>query len=314
MFRNVLMSTSDAVLLFDAGYGQAQGGRKFQEDRCAVVLPDQFPANTDDKLAFFAVYDGHGTDLVSNHAQQDLHFLVAKRPEFQTGDYEGAIKGALADEDGILLSYFKNKNPEPAVSGSTVAICLVNLTKGDLVVGNLGDSHIILAERDPKTEQPYRIRRLTKSHKPDVPSEQARIEDAGGNVSSRSGTARVGTLNMSRAIGDLRYKNPVNHEDSSQGLRHATSVSPESRGDFLSNEPYLTRLVLLPDHRYVIVAVSDGVSDRVDDVSLVQHVMKLSMRGLRAGDIAQEIATTTCNSANSDNGSCIVALFDGQES
>lgn len=76
MFRNTLMSTSDAVLLFDVGAGQvglhvplerpqadcvwrqAQGGRQFQEDRYTLILPDQFPANTDDKLAFFAIYDG----------------------------------------------------------------------------------------------------------------------------------------------------------------------------------------------------------------------------------------------------------------
>jgi serine/threonine protein phosphatase PrpC len=46
---------------------------------------------------------------------------------------------------------------EPAVSGSTVAVCLINLTAGELVVSNLGDSHVILAERDPKTEYPYHI-------------------------------------------------------------------------------------------------------------------------------------------------------------
>lgn len=75
MFRNTLMSTSDAVLLFDVGAGQvgsripietpradtrqqAQGGRQSQEDRYTLILPDQFPAETEDKLAFFAIYDG----------------------------------------------------------------------------------------------------------------------------------------------------------------------------------------------------------------------------------------------------------------
>lgn len=159
-----------------------------------------------------------GSDLVSDHAKRDLHLLLAKRPEFETGDYEGAIKGALADEDAVLLESFKSETTEPAVSGSTAAICLVNLTKGDLVVGNLGDSHVILAERDPKTGQPYHIvsvvgemcigfrneisadaytnnqRRLTKSHKPETPGERSRIEEAGGSVNNRSGTPRVGEL------------------------------------------------------------------------------------------------------------------------
>lgn len=98
-----------------------------------------------------------GSDLVSDHAKRNLHVLLAKRPEFDTGDYEGAMKGALSDEDAVLLESYKGETTEPAIAGSTVAICLLNLTKGDLVVGNLGDSHVILAERDPRTGQPYHI-------------------------------------------------------------------------------------------------------------------------------------------------------------
>jgi serine/threonine protein phosphatase PrpC len=55
------------------------------------------------------------------------------------------------------LESFKYESTEPAISGSTVAVCLMNLTKGELVVANLGDSHVILAERDPTTETPYHI-------------------------------------------------------------------------------------------------------------------------------------------------------------
>lgn len=35
-------------------------------------------------------------------------------------------------------------------------------------------------------------RRLTQAHKPDVPSERARIKEAGGTVEMRSGVARLG--------------------------------------------------------------------------------------------------------------------------
>ena len=98
-----------------------------------------------------------GTDLVSEHAGQNLHRLFAKRPEFQQGDYAAAIKGALVDEDSLLMESFKHESDEPAVSGSTVAACVLNLTQGELVVANLGDSHVILAERDPRTEHPYHI-------------------------------------------------------------------------------------------------------------------------------------------------------------
>lgn len=123
---------------------------------------------------------------------------------------------------------------------------------------------------------------------------------------------------MSRAIGDLQYKNPVNtlgDEEGSTNTRRAAAVAPDQRGNFLSNEPHLTRLALSPQHRYVLVAVSDGVSDHTDDATLIKHVMKLSMRGMRAGDIAREVATSaTSRRANGDNASCIVVLLDGQDS
>lgn len=46
---------------------QAQGGRQSQEDRYTVILPDQFPAETNDKLAFFAIYDGQYDRLECSH-------------------------------------------------------------------------------------------------------------------------------------------------------------------------------------------------------------------------------------------------------
>ncbi|KAJ5386220.1 hypothetical protein N7509_008761 [Penicillium cosmopolitanum] len=317
MFQNTLMSSSDAVTLFEAGVGQAQGSRNHQEDYYTVIRPEQFPAETQDKLAFFAIYDGHGSGLVADHASKRLHRLLAQRPEFKQGDYTGALKAALADEDGLLLESFKHDSAEPALSGSTAAICLINLTAGELVVSNLGDSHVLLAERDPKTECPYHIRRITEAHKPETPSERARIKEAGGSVEMRKGVPRVGSLNMSRALGDLQYKTPVNSvEDGNSMLRdrRASSSSKPTQGDFVSNDPYTSRRTMQSNRRYLLVLVSDGVSSQADDGALIQHVMKLAMRGMRAGDIAQDIATSSANHPHSDNATCIVVLLDGQSS
>ncbi|KAJ5574250.1 uncharacterized protein N7459_008677 [Penicillium hispanicum] len=324
MFQSTFMSTSDTIVLFDAGAGQddgkqAQGGRDFQEDRYTLIRPEEFPTQTDDKFAFFAVYDGHGTDLVSDHASKKLHLLFAGRPEFQKGDSAAAINAALAEEDHLLLESFKRDSEEPALSGSTAAVCILNLTQGELVVSNLGDSHAILAERDPKTEHPYHIRRLTQAHKPEEPDERARIEQAGGQVQMRSGIPRLGSLNMSRALGDLQYKNPVNavQDDLSMQRRRRASSSSSSAptvGDFVSSKPFTSRRSLQADRRYLLVIVSDGVSDRTDDAALIQYVMKLSMRGMRASAIAQEVATSSASHPRSDNASCIVVMLDGQQS
>ncbi|KAJ5492626.1 hypothetical protein N7539_001372 [Penicillium diatomitis] len=338
------MSSSDALLLFDVGASQAQGSRKFQEDRYTTILPEHFPVNTNENLAFFAVYDGHGSDAVAEHASQHLHHLLAQRTELPRGDYAIAIKAALADEDALLLERFQHESVEPAMSGSTVAMCLINLTEGELVVSNLGDSHVVMAERDPRTGAPFHIvrivpswwwspgpktimltfmggchlqRRLTEAHKPDTPSEQARIKEAGGIVEKRNGVSRLGSLNMSRALGDLQYKNPVNslgEEHTMPRVRRASSSSTPQRGNFVSNEPYTSRRILHAHRRYLLVIVSDGVSDYIDDTVLIQYVMDLSLRGMQATEVAHDVVSRMACRPRSDNASCVIVMLNGQES
>lgn len=45
--------------------------------------------------------------------------------------------------------------------------------------------------------------RLSKSHKPDAPDEKSRIEGAGGLVNKSTGSARVGTYDLSRRPKDI---------------------------------------------------------------------------------------------------------------
>ena len=125
---------------------------------------------------------------------------------------------------------------------------------------------------------------------------------------------------MSRTLGDLQYKTPVNtvdgdgDSDSKPRDRRVPSSSNSNHGDFLSNDPYTSRRTLQSDRRYLLVIISDGVSNNTDDGALIQHVMKLAMRGMRAGDIARDVATNNAILPHSDNATCIVAFLDGQSS
>ncbi|OKO90939.1 hypothetical protein PENSUB_13240 [Penicillium subrubescens] len=122
---------------------------------------------------------------------------------------------------------------------------------------------------------------------------------------------------MSRALGDLQYKNPVNaveDQNLTTRARRASSSSASVCGNFLSNDPFTSRRILQSNRRYLLVIVSDGVSDLTDDTALIQHVMKLSMRGMRANDIAQEVVSSTASRPKSDNATCVVAMLDGQYS
>jgi len=75
-------------------------------------------------------------------------------------------------------------------------VCLINHNNKKLFVSNAGDSRCILGHGG-------KCLALSKDHKPDDPIEIKRIEAAGSVIEQ----GRVdGGLNLTRALGDLRYK------------------------------------------------------------------------------------------------------------
>lgn len=72
------------------------------------------------------------------------------------------------------------------------------LTPEKYYVANAGDSRCVLFTKDKN------VVHLSDDHKPDNENEKKRITEAGGIISD----GRInGNLNLSRAIGDLEFKN-----------------------------------------------------------------------------------------------------------
>jgi serine/threonine protein phosphatase PrpC len=90
--------------------------------------------------------------MVSEHVRKHLPGLIVQQAEFHNQDYEGAIAKAFQDEDKLLLELARGQDTEPVIAGSTIALCLINLTKGILVVGDVGDSQVVFAERTTSEE------------------------------------------------------------------------------------------------------------------------------------------------------------------
>jgi protein phosphatase 1G len=85
------------------------------------------------------------------------------------------------------------------VAGATACVALI--TPDTIYVANAGDSRSVLCKRSPKGF-PESFD-LSIDHKPSLPTEQLRIEQAGMFVEED----RVnGILNLSRSLGDLEYK------------------------------------------------------------------------------------------------------------
>ncbi|WFD43199.1 protein-serine/threonine phosphatase [Malassezia psittaci] len=80
-----------------------QGWRISMEDAHAAILnlPDDANVTPDQRVSFFAVYDGHGGANVARYAGRTLHGRLAELSEFQQRDWEAALRRAFlkTDED-----------------------------------------------------------------------------------------------------------------------------------------------------------------------------------------------------------------------
>lgn len=107
---------------------------------------------------------------------------------------------ALVDPSNVM------RDTSPEAQGCTAVVVLVvgaqDGRPAKLYCANAGDSRAVMSRKGT-------VVALSEDHKPENDEETARITKAGGFVQNMPGGARVqGDLNLSRAMGDLRYKKP----------------------------------------------------------------------------------------------------------
>lgn len=87
--------------------------------------------------------------------------------------------------------------PDEGPEGKGCTANVVLMKNNNLYVANAGDSRTVLAIKNLAID-------LSIDHKPELEKESQRIAKAGGKVTN----GRIeGNLNLSRAMGDLKYKN-----------------------------------------------------------------------------------------------------------
>ncbi|XP_060172742.1 probable protein phosphatase 2C 60 [Lycium barbarum] len=209
------------------GLSSMQGWRSTMEDAHAVH------PNLDTSTSFFGVYDGHGGDEVSKFCAKFLHQEVLNHEAFSAGDISTSIQHAFLRMDEMMrgqagqreLDALAEKNQAKEIieglisppkigeskgqrdgeegansdyhgptAGSTA--CVAILQNIQLLVANAGDSRCVLSREGQAYD-------MSRDHKPDLQAEKERITNAGGYV--RVGRVN-GSLNMSRAIGDMELK------------------------------------------------------------------------------------------------------------
>ena len=120
----------------------------------------------------------------------------------------------------------------------------------NLYVANAGDSRAVLCRNGQAVA-------LSEDHKPGQEGERSRIVAAGGFLSNIGGVTRVnGNLNLSRAIGDLKYK---------------TNSGLPANEQIITAEPDVKHVVLTKDDPFFLLAC-DGVWDVMSNQQACEFV------------------------------------------
>jgi len=161
-------------------------------------------------------------------------------------------------------------------------------------VANSGDSRVVLAV---KKGDKYQAIEMSEDHKPDLKTEKARIEKAGGFVEEN----RVkGVLNLSRSLGDLEYK-----------LDSKLSVADQ----MITAVPEIRKEKISGDTAFLVLAC-DGIWDCLTSQESVDIFGELLPKKSKVSDAVNDvfdkiIASDVASSGGigCDNMTCVVVQF-----
>ncbi|XP_072962183.1 probable protein phosphatase 2C 11 [Typha angustifolia] len=265
------------------GLSSMQGWRATMEDAHAA-LPDLDKINS---ISFFGVYDGHGGKVVAKFCAKYLHTQVLMNEAYSTGDlgssvqraffrmdemmqgqrgwrelsvlgdkinkFTGMIEGLIwspkgSDSNEVEDGWAFEEGPHSDFSGPTsgCTACVAIIRNNQLIVANAGDSRCVISRKG----QAYN---LSRDHKPELEVEKERILKAGGFIHA----GRVnGSLNLSRAIGDMEFK-------------QNKFLPPEKQ--IVTANPDINIVELCDDDEFIVLAC-DGIWDCMSSQQLVDFV------------------------------------------
>ncbi|PRP77308.1 protein phosphatase 2C-related protein [Planoprotostelium fungivorum] len=253
------------------GFASSQGRRPTMEDE--VIIAGQLSGKTD--TDYFAVFDGHGGRDAAIFASQNLHPLLAQNLENSHVSTEDSIKEAFQGVQRLMR--------EKKIGGGCTAIVAL-LIGNTCYVANAGDSRAVFMQSNA-------VKRVSTDHKPDLPSEQDRIQQAGGTVTkiavrgNNKTIARVnGVLAVSRALGDL-------------GLE-----------PFITAEPEIQTFQLSRCEETTLVLACDGLWDVLED----QEAMEMAQGCTDVKESAVKLVEAGISKMSMDNISVVVAKLPPQ--
>jgi len=258
------------------------------EDAHAAVLTLEDGSNQ--RNAFFAVYDGHGGSTVAKFAGKNVHRRLLTEDAYREKRYADAMKRAFLGTDEDLLA-------DPAhtrdSSGCTAVAALVT-DDNKIYVANAGDSRSVISVKGE-------VKPLSFDHKPSNDTERTRIVGAGGFIEY----GRVnGNLALSRALGDFEFKKNY-------------SLIPQKQ--VITSDPDVTVHEITSEDEFLVLAC-DGIWDCLTSQQVVDYIRLRVSEGKELNEIGEEICehclapdTSSGTGIGCDNMTIlIVAILNGK--
>jgi len=205
--------------------------------------------------------DVTGEDSENGAGAMDAMDLLRRVFQLKRFISDGAASG---EGNSSKTESSKPVDPEEALvqAGCTAVVAIKKDDK--LYVANAGDSRGVLCRGNKAVA-------LSEDHKPANDIEKNRIIAAGGFLSDVGGVCRVnGNLNLSRAIGDLRYK---------------TNNELPAAAQIITAEPDIMKIQITSEDRFFVLAC-DGVWDVMSNQDVVDFVAQRLDQGMEPAQIA----------------------------
>ncbi|KAI5562199.1 hypothetical protein POPTR_015G043000v4 [Populus trichocarpa] len=276
----------------EANAAEDKGSRHSMEDAWVVLLDaslDSPPGKL--RCAHFAIYDGHGGRLAAEYAQKNLHKnVVSSGLPRELLDVKAAKKAILDGFRKTDESLLQESTSGGWQDGAT-AVCVWVLGQ-KVFIANIGDAKAVLArssiidgsQNHPDGVSPLKAIVLTREHKAIYPQERARIQKAGGSVSSNG--RLQGRLEVSRAFGDRQFK----------------KVGVVATPDIHSFD--------LTDREHFIILGCDGLWGVFGPSDAVEFVQKLLKEGLTVAAVSRRLVREAVLERRcKDNCTAIIIVF-----
>lgn len=231
--RRTSVPASEASLL---------GRRPTNEDRHLII--QHLPKHP--HCAMFAIFDGHNGDTCADFCSNNFPNSIDEH-----------VKGGKVNRSAMTEIFLKvdedfwhHIEAQPVDAGCTAVVAFYNRVRRYLSVANCGDARCVLSRKRTAIK-------MSIDHRPSVPSERQRIENAGVTVYDN----RVdGVLAVSRAMGDHSFKR--DHAKNKSKAKMPVTALP----DFKSVD-------ITDDDEFLILAC-DGLWDVMTDQEAVDYVWR----------------------------------------